>query len=134
MYQTEFDQVIEYAFTYGGALITVEGHSDPMQYLRLKKKGASDVERRRTRQSAKNLSLARAMAVRDSVIEYAAGKGVPLDPSQFAVVGQGIETPKSGVCGSDPCAPQNEQQWRDNMRVQFRIIQVEAEAEVFQPL
>jgi hypothetical protein len=50
------------------------------------------------------------------------------------VVGQGIEAPKSGVCGADPCAPQNEQQWRDNMRVQFRIIQVEAEAEVFQPL
>jgi len=134
MYQTEFDQVIDYAFTYGGALITVEGHSDPMQYLRLKKKGASDVELRRTRQSARNLSLARAMAVRDAVIEYAARKGVPLDPTQFAVVGQGIEAPKSGVCGSDPCAPQNEQQWRDNMRVQFRIIQVEAEAEVFQPL
>ena len=74
------------------------------------------------------------MAVRDAVIEYAAGKGVPLDPTQFAVVGQGIEAPKSGVCGADPCAPQNEQQWRDNMRVQFRIIQVEAEAEVFQPL
>ena len=134
MYQTEFDQVIDYAFTYGGALITVEGHSDPMQYLKLKKKGASEVELRRTRQSAKNLSLARAMAVRDAVIEYAAGKGVPLDPTQFAVVGQGIEAPKSGVCGADPCAPQNEQQWRDNMRVQFRIIQVEAEAEVFQPL
>ncbi|MEN8261505.1 MAG: ABC transporter substrate-binding protein [Pseudomonadota bacterium] len=134
LYQSDFDRVIEYAFTYGGALITVEGHSDPMRYLKLKKKGGNQVVLRQTRQSAKNLSLSRAMAVRQAIIDYAASTQVPLDESQFAVVGHGIEAPKSGTCGSDPCAPQTEQEWRDNMRVQFRIIQVEAEAEVFQPL
>ena len=57
-----------------------------------------------------------------------------LDESQFATIGHGILKPKNGMCGADPCAPKTEKQWRDNMRVEFRIIQVEAEADVFQPL
>jgi outer membrane protein OmpA-like peptidoglycan-associated protein len=87
----------------------------------------------RIRQSAKNLSLTRANAVRDSIIDYAKQKGVRLDPSQFAVVGHGIARPTSGMCGADPCAPGTEAEWLANMRVEFRIIQVEAEASVFKP-
>jgi len=72
--------------------------------------------------------------VRDSIISYAKARGTSLDPSQFAVVGHGISQPKSGVCGGDPCAPKNEQEWQNNMRVEFRIIQIEAEASAFKPL
>lgn len=134
LYQEAFAKVVDLASTYGGALITVEGHSDPMAYLREKKDGKPEVVLGRIKQSAKNLSLSRAVSVRDSVIAYAQGKGISLDESQFAVVGHGIAQPRSGLCGGDPCAPKNEREWRDNMRVEFRILQVEAESSVFKPL
>ena len=134
LYQESFNKVIDLASTYGGAIITVEGHSDPMGYLRQKKAGENDLVLNRIKQSAKNLSLSRAVAVRDSVMGFASGQSINLDPSQFAVVGHGIGQPASGVCGSEPCAPKTEAEWLSNMRVQFRIIQVEAESSVFQPL
>lgn len=134
LYQDAFAKVIDLASTYGGALITIEGHSDPMGFLRDKKEGRPEVVLGQVKQAGKNLSLSRAVAVRDSVLGYARGKGITLDESQFAVVGHGIAKPKSGLCGSDPCPPKNEREWRDNMRVEFRLIQVEAEASVFKPL
>jgi outer membrane protein OmpA-like peptidoglycan-associated protein len=134
LYQKDFDKVIDLASTYGGALITVEGHSDPMGYLRDKKDGKPEVVLGRVKQAAKNLSLSRAVSVRDNVIAFAKQKGITLDESQFAVVGHGIARPRNGNCGAEPCAPKNEKEWRDNMRVEFRILQVEAEASVFKPL
>ena len=134
LYGDAFKKVASLAATYGGAIITVEGHSDPMAYLRAKRDGSPDVVLGRTQQSAKNLSLSRAIAVRDSLIAYAKSQGVSLDPTQFAVVGHGITQPKTGICGSDPCAPKSETEWQSNMRVEFRIIQVEAEASAFKPL
>ena len=126
---------MDLASTYSGAIITVEGHSDPMGYLRKKKEGESELVLGRVKQSAKNLSLSRAVAVRDSLLAFGNAQGINLDASQFAVVGHGIAKPKSGLCGGgDPCAPKNEREWRDNMRVEFRIIQVEAEESVFKPL
>ena len=44
------------------------------------------------KQAAKNLSLSRSVAVRDSVIGYAREKGITLDASQFAVVGVHLTT------------------------------------------
>ena len=134
LYGDAFKKVASLAATYGGAIITVEGHSDPMAYLRAKRDGSPDVVLGRTQQSAKNLSLSRAIAVRDSLIAYAKTQGVSLDPTQFAVVGHGITQPKTGICGSDPCAPKSETEWQSNMRVEFRILQVEAEASAFKPL
>ena len=134
LYADAFKRVAGLASTYGGAVITVEGHSDPMAYLRARKEGQPPVVLGRTQQSAKNLSLARAVAVRDSIVTYAKSQGVSLDPSQFAVVGHGIAQPKSGMCSGEPCAPKNEQEWKSNMRVEFRIIQIEAEASAFKPL
>ena len=134
LYADAFKRVASLAATYGGAVITVEGHSDPMGYLRAKRDGATPVVLTRTQQSAKNLSVSRAIAVRDGVIAYAKAQGISLDPSQFAVVGHGIGQPKTGVCGGDPCAPSSEQAWLSNMRVEFRLIQIEAEASAFKPL
>lgn len=134
LYSDAFKRVVGLAATYGGAVITVEGHSDPMAYLRARKDGASPLILGRTQQSAKNLSLARAVAVRDSIVAFAKSQGTSLDPSQFAVVGHGIAQPRSGMCGGEPCAPKNEQEWQSNMRVEFRIIQIEAEASAFKPL
>ena len=134
LYGEAFKRVTGLAATYGGAIITVEGHSDPMAYLRAKREGAADLVLGRTQQSARNLSLSRAIAVRDSLIAYAKAQGVSLDSSQFAVVGHGITHPKTGICGSDPCPPKSEAEWQSNMRVEFRILQVEAEASAFKPL
>jgi outer membrane protein OmpA-like peptidoglycan-associated protein len=134
LYADAFSKVIELASTYGGAVITIEGHSDPLGYLKAKKNNATEMALKQIKQAAKNLSLSRANAVRDSIIGFAAAKGITLDESQFAVVGHGIAKPKTGICGNEPCAPKTEQEWRDNMRVEFRILQLEAETSVFTPL
>lgn len=132
-YQKDFDRAVTLATTYGGAVITVEGHADPLAFLQRKKGGETEVVLGRIRQAAKNLSFTRANAVREGIIKYGKERGVVLDASQFVVVGHGIEKPKSGVCAGDPCAPKTESEWLANMRVEFRIIQVEAESNVFRP-
>jgi ABC-type nitrate/sulfonate/bicarbonate transport system substrate-binding protein len=133
-YSDAFAKVVDLASTYGGAVIIVEGHSDPMGYLRKVKEKASDIVLTRTKQAAKNLSLTRAIAVRDSIMGYSAGKNVNLDPSQFTVMGHGIMQPNTGMCGQLPCAPKAKEEWLSNMRVVFRIIQIEAEEDAFIPL
>jgi ABC-type nitrate/sulfonate/bicarbonate transport system substrate-binding protein/outer membrane protein OmpA-like peptidoglycan-associated protein len=127
LYADGFKKVVELAATYGGAVITVEGHSDPHKYRRLEKKGATAIELKRTKQAAKNLSMNRAIAVRNSIVRFGMNSGVPLDQSQFTVVGHGIVQPKYP-------RPQTKEQWLSNMRVVFRIIQIEAEDEAFSPL
>lgn len=127
LYADGFKRVVELAATYGGAVITVEGHSDPHKYLRLEKKGATAIELQRTKQAAKNLSMNRAVAVRNSVIQFAKKSAVPLDQSQFTVIGHGIAQPKYP-------RPKTKEQWLSNMRVVFRIIQIEAEDDVFTPI
>jgi len=132
-YEKDFDRAVNLAATYGGAVITIEGHADPLAFLQRKKAGETEVVLGRIRQAAKNLSFTRANGVRDGLIKYGKDRGVVLDASQFVVVGHGIEKPKNGLCAGDPCAPKNEPEWLANMRVEFRIIQVEAEASVFRP-
>ncbi len=127
LYAGGFKKVVELAATYGGAVITVEGHSDPHKYNRMKKKGATPVELKRTKQAAKNLSMNRSVAVRSSIVRFAGNSGVPLDESQFTVIGHGITQPKYP-------SPKTKEQWLSNMRVVFRIIQIEAEDEAFVPL
>lgn len=140
-YSAAFERVVELATTYGGAVLTVEGHSDPLGYLRLKNKGGDAMVLRRTAQAAKNLSYSRANAVKDSIIAYAQGKGITLDDSQFGVLGHGVMQPNTPNCTHDSngdialsCAPATEQEWNATRRVVFRIVQVEAESSVFKPL
>jgi outer membrane protein OmpA-like peptidoglycan-associated protein len=127
LYRDDFAKVVELASAYGGAIITVEGHSDPHRYRKLEKQGAQELVLRQTMQAAKNLSMSRAIAVRDSVITYAQKNGLPLDKSQFTVIGHGITQPKFPK-------PATKKQWLANMRVVFRIIQIEAEESAFEPL
>ena len=126
-YKKEFDRVIGFASTYGGALITVEGHSDPMSYLRKKNQGAGEVVLKRIKQAAKNLSYNRAQSVRNEIIKYARKRNVNIDQNQLTIIGHGINAPKFRI-------PKTSDEWRQNMRVQFKIMQVEAEEEVFRPL
>jgi len=83
--------------------------------------GAPGVNPRQTMQAALNLSCKRAEAVRDSIIQYARQKGIGLDKSQIQPVGVGIREPFIAK-------PTNMGEAKQNMRVEFRLIRVTAEA------
>ena len=74
-----------------------------------------------TMQAALNLSLKRAEAVRSALLQFASAQDVTIDQSQITPVGAGI---------SDPviAKPKNLEEAKQNMRVEFRIVRVEAEA------
>lgn len=124
-YANDFERAVDLSSTYGGAVVEIVGHADPLAYLKQKKAGATEDVLKRVEQSNKNLSLQRANGVRDGLLRYAHDKGYTLDPSQFAVAGYGFS---KAVYPQ----PQNEQEWLANMRVSFRIISVEAEMSTFE--
>lgn len=141
LYRSEFDRVIELVYTYGGALLTIEGHSDPTSYLKQKKNKAPLMVRNRVKQAAKNLSFSRANSLKTNLIQYAESQGITLDPSQFGVIGHGVMKPNTSGASYDSdgdlslaSAPRTKAEWEATRRVVFRLIQVEAESEVFEPL
>lgn len=73
-----------------------------------------------TLQAAKNLSKQRADRVRDALAAFAKSRGVNFDISQIAPVGAGI---------ADPVIPKPTTlaEAKENMRVEFRIVRVDAE-------
>jgi len=76
---------------------------------------------RKTMAAALNLSRERAGAVRKSVIQHAADKGVRIDESQLQAQGVGIREPLVA-------RPRNPDEAAMNMRVEFRLVRVSAEA------
>jgi outer membrane protein OmpA-like peptidoglycan-associated protein len=72
-------------------------------------------------QAALNLSHSRAKAVKESLAKFAKMKNIKLDLTQIVPVGAGI---------SDPVIPKpsSAQEAGENMRVEFKIIKVPAEA------
>ena len=127
LYEADFQEILRLASTYSGAIITVEGHSDPLYFLQREQDGADNTELRAIRTSAQNLSLDRAIAVVDALNSYADDTDLRMNRDQFTVDGVGITSPRH-----DP--PQTEAQWRENMRVVFRVLTVQAEATTFAPL
>lgn len=128
-YGAQFQRALELSSTYGGAILEIVGHSDHYEYLRLKiKEKASEEVLARQWQSGMNLSLSRANGVRDALIGYGRAKGITINESQFIATGRGYADPKvPKPMGPDDLAK--------NRRVQFRVINIEAEAStVFEPL
>ena len=127
------EELIDYALTYGGSIMTVEGHGDNLEYWKAKEANQPDVVLNRIMQVNKTLSARRAASVRDGIIARAQSEfGVTLEPFQFEIIGHGFMKPKvMRACGNVPCPPQSEDEMRNNMRVQFRFIRVEAESKVF---
>jgi len=74
-----------------------------------------------TMQAAMNLSMKRAEAVRDALAKFAKSESVNLDLSQIVPVGAGVTEPLIAK-------PKNMEEARENMRVEFRIVRVDAEA------
>ena len=75
---------------------------------------------RQTMQAAMNLSQSRAQAVRQAILDYAKQQGVSLDASQIQASGVGVNEPLVAK-------PGNVQEARQNMRVEFRLVKVDAE-------
>jgi outer membrane protein OmpA-like peptidoglycan-associated protein len=126
-YATDYQKALQIAQTYGGALVVVEGHSDPLGILQAQQKGERQEVIDQLRQAAKNLSLARANSVRSSFLQYCKDHGISVDQSQFIAIGRGVETPKFNP-------PRTKEEWAANRRVRFVIRQVEAELSEFTPL
>ncbi|MCP5049919.1 MAG: ABC transporter substrate-binding protein [bacterium] len=126
-YAGDFKKALNIAQTYGGALIVVEGHSDPLGILKARQNRRPSVEISQMEQQAKNLSLSRARAVRASFLQYCSRQKLTFDESQFVAVGIGIKNPKFSP-------PRTKEEWSANRRVVFRIKQVEAELTEFTPL
>ncbi|MDA7645057.1 ABC transporter substrate-binding protein [bacterium] len=85
--------------------------------------GIKEFNPRETMQAALNLSRKRAEAVLESIIKYAETKGITMDRSQVQPTGVGIREPFIAK-------PTNMDEARQNMRVEFRVIRVPAEATV----
>lgn len=126
-YADDFEKAMSISQTYGGSLVIIEGHSDPLGILKAKQKKQDPVIIRQMEQQAKNLSLERSRAVRDSFLKFVKTKGLNIDDSQFVAVGIGTVTPKFSP-------PRTKEEWAANRRVVFRIKQVEAELSDFVPL
>ncbi len=73
-----------------------------------------------TMQAALNLSKKRAEAVRAALLGFASAQEVTIDQSQITPVGAGIADPVIAK-------PRNLDEAKQNMRVEFRIVKVEAE-------
>jgi len=76
---------------------------------------------RKTMQAALNLSRERAAAVRKSLIDHAGDQGVRIDESQLQAQGVGIREPLIA-------RPRSPEEAANNMRVEFRLVRVSAEA------
>ncbi len=83
--------------------------------------GAGEANPRETMQAALNLSKKRAEAVRKSILGFAQSKGIRFDASQIQSVGAGIREPFIAK-------PASMQEAMQNMRVEFRLLRVSAEA------
>lgn len=82
--------------------------------------GAEGLNPRETMQAALNLSRKRAQSVKDAVFTYATEQGYSIDPSQIQPIGVGISEPVIAK-------PDSMEQAQQNMRVEFRLIRVNAE-------
>ncbi len=133
-YANDFAKALDIAETNSGALVIIEGHSDPLGILKAEKalrnneaghKSAAEIAQ--MKQRVKSLSLERAQNVRKNFLSYCKTKGVNIDPSQFVAVGLGVKNPKYNP-------PRTKNEWEANRRVVFRIKQIEAELDEFSPL
>jgi ABC-type nitrate/sulfonate/bicarbonate transport system substrate-binding protein/outer membrane protein OmpA-like peptidoglycan-associated protein len=126
-YAKDYEKALQIAQTYGGALVVIEGHSDPLGIMQAQQKGERTEVLDQMRQVAKNLSLARANSVRSSFMQYSKEQNIQIDPSQFLAIGRGVDAPKFNP-------PRTKEEWAANRRVRFVIKQVESELTEFKPL
>lgn len=127
VYAANFEQVLKIAQASPGAIVVIEGHTDIMPILEAQKNKQSVGAIDQLRQAQKSLSVKRSEAAMLSFMAYCQGKKYLVDKSQFHNIGLGSSNPLFPI-------PQDESQWKQNMRVVFRVKQIEAESSVFKPI
>lgn len=107
-------------YFYNGRPMSVENIPALMDLIKSGSFSGGENDPAVTMQAALNLSKSRAERVKDALSSFAKSKGVNLDISQIAPVGAGI---------SDPIVPKPTSlaEAKENMRVEFRIMRVDAE-------
>jgi hypothetical protein len=126
-YGAQFERITELVRTYGGAVVTIQAHVDPLKYVEAVERGEPEIVLKKLRTAADTLSQNRADALQSAIIAYAKGRGVNLSPGNFASVGQGFQKPVTGMCGAYPCKPKSEGERQKNMRAEFRVTPIEVE-------
>lgn len=126
-YKKDFTDALRLAQTNSGALVVIEGHTDPTGIWRKQQQNADSHIIEEMKTDAKNKSLERAQAVRDSFLAFAAKRNMAVNPSRFIVVGRSYLAPKFNP-------PHTREEWAANRRVRFVIKSVESEPDDFQPI
>ncbi len=111
-----------YSYSFEGSSFDLSNTKSVLEYI---EKGGFDgapngINPRETAQQALNLSRQRAEAVKKSIISFAKEKTLQLDASQIQPVGVGIREPFIAK-------PKNAGEAAQNMRVEFRLVRVDAE-------
>lgn len=152
-YGDKFDEMIRLMTTMGGAIYTIEAHADTQEYILRKCGTVIDVTGRKRldmncksgagtpamlakiKQTAKDGTLARAIAVRDALSAYAGGKGVTLNMDRVEVVGHGLMKPNVSGCKYDKdgdltaaCYPASQEEWNAMRHAEFSVISTESPA------
>jgi ABC-type nitrate/sulfonate/bicarbonate transport system substrate-binding protein/outer membrane protein OmpA-like peptidoglycan-associated protein len=120
-YGAQFQRALELASTYSGALLEIVGHSDPRRFNTLMAENPTPEVVTRQKQAGLVLSQNRAQQVRNALFNYAKGKTITVNETQFISTGRGYDDPKVKT-------PQTTTEMAQNRRVQFRIINIESEA------
>jgi outer membrane protein OmpA-like peptidoglycan-associated protein len=131
-YADAFKKVVELSQTFGGAIVTIEGHADPSWLYEaehstsywMESSRQKDVKERRD--WLQDLSDKRSAEVRRSYMAFAKGLGLKLDESQLMAVGMGATHP---IVAN----PQSNDEHAHERRVVFRLKSVETEPDSFQP-
>ena len=126
-YKDAYKKAMELSQTFGGALVTIEGHNAPDALNKAKKEGKPATYINMIEQAAKNVAYQRAVSARDAYIQYCKDNKLVIDESQVLAVGMGVKSPKFPV-------PSTKQEWDANRRVVFRVKVIETELDTFQPM
>ncbi|MDZ4778644.1 MAG: hypothetical protein SGJ19_00150, partial [Planctomycetia bacterium] len=114
-------QTGNYRYSLQNKPLNLESTAEIVKLLERGTFDGTDPNPRETMQAALNLSLGRANSVRDALIQYGKAQGIRFDESQFQPVGAGVREPRVP-------RPKNLDQAKENMRVEFRVLKVSAEA------
>ena len=144
LYAADFKEFVDKKAVYPGAVMTLEGHCDPLEYQKVMLKPGyaeetygkpKDRAGPLVRQSCYDTGIQRAMQVRDAIINYAKKiMNLSLTADQFQIFSHGLEKPATGFCGNIPCKIESKTDWLKNMRVEVGVTVVEAEASEFELL
>lgn len=111
----------DYRYFFKGRPLSLEQTSAVVELIKSGAFEGTENRPKETMQAALNLSLARAESVKESLVQFARQQNVNLDASQLQPVGAGIAEPVIPK-------PKNMDEAKENMRVEFRVVRVPAEA------